>query len=48
LVSILTNKIHKVKYIKTNGKGHFMLRANCYMFRHQGAIPRKFNCNKGP
>ena len=27
--------MHSLKYNKTDHKTHFILRANCYMFRHQ-------------
>ena len=38
---ILTNKMHQLKYNKTDHK-HFILGSICYMFRHQGAILREF------
>jgi len=42
----LTNKMHLLKYNKTYHKTYFILSTNSYIFRHQGAILRKFNNNK--
>jgi hypothetical protein len=36
------NKIHDLKYNKTTHKIHFILGANSYMFRYQGAILMEF------
>jgi hypothetical protein len=41
-VHVLTNKMNKIKYNKTDHKKHFILGTNCYMFRHQDAILREF------
>jgi hypothetical protein len=37
-----TNKMHYLKYNKTDHKTHFILGVNFYMFWHQGAIIREF------
>jgi len=37
-----TNKIHYLKYNKTDHKTHFILGVNFYMFQHQGDIIRQF------
>jgi len=47
--SILSiNKMHQLKYNKTDHKIHFTLHVNPYVFRHQAAIFREFINNKGP
>jgi len=42
----LNNKVHKLKYNKTDHKTLFTLGTNSYVFRHQGAIFREFIKNK--
>jgi len=42
------NKMHQLKYNKTDRKIYFTLDINSYMFRHQAAIFREFINNKGP
>jgi len=42
-----TNKMHRLKYTKTDYETRFISSANSYMFRHHGAIIREFISNKG-
>jgi len=37
-----TNKMHYLRYNKTDHKTHFILGVNFYMFRQQGTIIREF------